>query len=217
MPRLTVQQMNDLEKEKEAQAIIDQKNMDALAKQTVDNTKVPPVVQKKLAEDKKKVPTPREVKFTKNITDFEKYLNGKYEEVVKIVQSAEKEYQDTLNELYDSSTSVRSDGVMCLVYDKTKITAGKNKVQKITDRLEKQLIGSDIQNEIFQKALDMSEETLLSNDKLLASNGQWHKGKRIEVTGAGNINSFIDGYVSNMQGVLYNESRRILENITLNY
>lgn len=37
------------------------------------------------------------------------------------------------------------------------------------------------------------------------------------MTGAGNINSFIDGYVSNMQGVLYNESRRVLENITLNY
>ena len=94
----------------------------------------------KLAEDKKKVPMPREVKFTKNITDFEKYLEKKYAEAEKIVKDAEKEYQDIVNELYDSSTTLRSDGVVCLVYDKKKITEGKNKVQKITDRLEKKLI-----------------------------------------------------------------------------
>lgn len=31
------------------------------------------------------------------------------------------------------------------------------------------------------------------------------------------IDTFIDGYKSNMQGVIYNENRRVLENITLNF
>jgi hypothetical protein len=51
--------------------------------------------------------------------------------------------------------------------------------------------------------------TLDDNDKFFA--------KRVVITGKAQINTFIDGYKSNMQGVLYNENRRVLENITLNY
>lgn len=160
-----------------------------------------------LAESVK--PTPREVKFTKNITSFEQFLNKKYDEAVKIVQEAEKEYQDTLVNLYEESDTQRIDGVVCLVYDKTRVTKGKKAIQKITDKLEKKLIGSDLQNEIFDEAIAWSKSTLDDNDTFLAN--------RAIITGKSQINTFIDGYVSNMQGVLYNENRRVLENITLNY
>lgn len=154
-------------------------------------------------------PFPREKTFTKNITDFEKYLDMKYAEAEEIVKETEKEYQNALVELYESSDSQRIDGVVCLVYDKTRITAGKNKIQKITDKLEKKLIDSALQDEIFKEAQTWAKSTLDANDTYLA--------KRVTIVWEWQINTFIDGYKSNMQGVIYNESRRVLENITLNY
>jgi hypothetical protein len=193
------------EDSKKEKAIKDQAK--AIKKAEKEAEKLAKKKDKNLAESVK--PTPREVKFTKNITSFEQFLNKKYEEAVKIVQEAEKEYQDTLVKLYEESDTQRIDGVVCLVYDKTRVTKGKNAIQKITDKLEKKLIGSDIQNEIFDEAIAWSKSTLDDNDTFLAN--------RAIITGKSQINTFIDGYVSNMQGVLYNENRRVLENITLNY
>lgn len=153
-------------------------------------------------------PTKREKVFTKNITSFEQYLNKKYDEAEKIVAEAEKEYQAVLTELYDNSETARVDGVVCLVYDKTKITAGKNKCQKIANKLEKKLIDSALQDEIFDAAMTEANATMEQNDKLLAY--------KVDIK-PGMVNTFIDGYKSNMQGVIYNENRRVLENITLNY
>lgn len=153
-------------------------------------------------------PTKREKVFTKNITSFEQYLNKKYTEAEKIVAEGEAEYKAMLTELYDSSESVRVDGVVCLVYDKTKITAGKNKAQKIADKLEKKLIDSAIQDEIFDAAIAEANSTMEQNEKFLAYKVNIKQGM---------VNTFIDGYKSNMQGVIYNENRRVLENITLNY
>lgn len=206
MPRLTQEQMKEIESDKEAQAVIDQKAIDEKAKQDqliVDESKKK---DKKLSESVK--PTSREVSFTKNITSFEQYLNKKFTECKNIVKETEKEYQKALIELYEGSDTQRIDGVVCLVYDKTRITKGKNQIQKITDRLEAKLIGSTIQDEIFTEALTQANGTLDDNDKLLAYKAEIKKGQ---------IDTFIDGYVSNMQGVIYNESRRVLENITLNY
>lgn len=154
-------------------------------------------------------PTAREVVFTKNITSFEQYLNKKYTEAENIVKEAEKEYKEALIKLYDESETQRIDGVVCLVYDKKRITKGNNLVKKITDKLEKKLIGSGLEKEIFDEALAMASKTLDDNEKKLAS---W----TLEIK-KGQIDTFIEGYKSNMQGVIYNESRRVLENITLNY
>lgn len=95
------------------------------------------------------------------------------------------------------------------MYDKTRITKGKNQIQKITDRLQAKLIDSDLQDEIFKEAITQAKNTLEDNEKYLAS---W----TLEIK-KGQIDTFIEGYKSNMQGVIYNESRRVLENITLNY
>lgn len=166
--------------------------------------------EKKLAEDdKKKIPTSREVAFTKNITALEKFLEKKYDEVDSIVKDAEKEYIDALIELYTESESSREDGVVCLVFDKKRITAGKNKVQAITDKLTKKLIDSPFQEEMFADAIQKAKDTLITNDKMLA-------GWSLDIP-VGQVNTFIDGYKSNMQGVIFNESRRVLENITLNF
>lgn len=165
-----------------------------------------PSKDKKLSEVVK--PTKRETTFTKNITEFEKYLEDKLSEAEKIIQASEKEYQEAVTSLYEESDTQRVDWVVCLVYDKTRITKGKNLVQKITDKLEKKLIDSDLQTEIFDHALEWANTTLGDNEKMLAYKANIK---------AGQINTFIEGYKSNMQGVIYNESRRVLENITLNY
>lgn len=207
MPRLTQEQMKEIEMINEQKAVDEKKAMDEKAQQDAKIAEDAKKKDKNLSESVK--PTAREVKFTKNITSFEQFLNKKYDEAVKIVQEAEKEYQDTLVNLYEESDTQRIDGVVCLVYDKTRVTKGKKAIQKITDKLEKKLIGSDIQNEIFDEAIAWSKSTLDDNDTFLAN--------RAIITGKSQINTFIDGYVSNMQGVLYNENRRVLENITLNY
>lgn len=54
------------------------------------------------------------------------------------------------------------------MYDKTKITSGKKKAQKIADKLEKKLIDSQIQDEIFDEAMKEANSTLEQNEKLLA-------------------------------------------------
>ena len=225
MPRLTQEQLSVLEKEKENQAIIDQKKIDEQAKIDVELLKQQnnnPKKDAKLAEDtKKKIPTPREKIFTKNITEFEKFLNDKYILAETIVAEMEKEWQTALNELYDNSDTERVDWVTCLVYDKTRVTAGKNKIQKITDKYSKLLIDSELQKEIFQTAINTAEETLNKNDTFFSDmsfawNWQYHVWKRVTIP-AGQIDTFIDGYKSNMQWVLYNENRRVLEIITLNY
>ncbi len=78
MPRLTAQQQADIEKEKQvqaaAQAAIDAKAaQDAIDTKAIAQAKANPEKMSEVvfAEDKKKVPTPREVTFTNNITDFE--------------------------------------------------------------------------------------------------------------------------------------------------
>lgn len=193
---------------------IEREELQKIRDEAIANAPVIPEVvsekpEKKLAEDdKKKVPTKREITFTKNITDFEKYIEGKYEEAVAIIEASEKEYQDVLVELYTNSKSERVDGVVCLLYDKAKITEGKNKINKITARLEKKLIDSKIQDDIFEQAIAQAKSTLEKNDQLLS----WS----LDIP-QGQVNTFIDGYKSNMQGVIFNESRRVLENITLNY
>lgn len=204
MPRLTQEQIKEIESEKKAQAI-DQKSIDEKAKQDAI-TEQAKKKDKNLSESLK--PTKRENTFTKNITSFEQYLNKKFTECEKIVKESEKEYQKVLTELYESSDTQRIDGVVCLIYDKAKVTSGKNKAQKITDKLEAKLIGSTLQDEIFTEALAQANGTLDDNEKLLAYKAEIKKWQ---------IDTFIEGYVSNMQGVIYNEWRRVLENITLNY
>lgn len=204
MPRLTQSQIKEVEKASEQKAIDDKKTLD---KQDEMKKEDPKKKDKNLSDIVK--PTPREVKFTKNITSFEQYLNKKFTECEKIVKEAEKEYQEVVTKLYEESDSQRIDGVVCLVYDKSKITKGKNQVQKITDRLQAKLIDSDLQDKIFKEAIAKAKTTLEDNEKYLAS---W----TMEIK-RGQIDSFIEGYKSNMQGVIYNESRRVLENITLNY
>lgn len=153
-------------------------------------------------------PTDREDAFIENITTFEEFLEDQLGEAEAIIENAEQEYREALIDLYDDSESDRFDGVECLVYDKKRITAGKNKILSITARLEKALIDSPLQDKIFAQAIASAKTTLIENDKKL--------GWSLDIP-EGQVNTFIEGYKSNMQGVIFNESRRVLENITLNY
>ncbi len=162
-----------------------------------------------LAEEKKKTPTKREKVFTKNITDFEKFLEKKYKEAENIIITSEKKYQETLVEIYEWADSERKDWVEVLIFNKSKIKAWEKKIDKITKKLEKQLIDSPLQDEIFQEAFEKSIETLEDNEKLLVT-GSFNVNKS-------RFNSFVAWYTSNMQGVLFNEPRRMKENIVLNF
>lgn len=153
-------------------------------------------------------PTDREDAFIENITTFEEFLEDQLSEAEAIIENAEQEYREALIDLYDDSESDRFDGVECLVYDKKRITAGKNKILSITARLTKALIDSPLQDKIFAQAIASAKTTLIENDKKL--------GWSLDIPD-GQVNTFIEGYKSNMQGVIFNESRRVLENITLNY
>ncbi len=161
-----------------------------------------------LAEEKKKTPTKREKVFTKNITDFEKFLERKYKEAENIVKASEKEYQDALVEIYEGADTERIDWVVVLKWDKAKVKAWEKKIDKITKKLDKQLIDSPLQDEIFEEAFNKSVETLKDNEKLLAN---------VTTVNRQRFDSFVKWYVSNMQGVLFNEPRRMKENLVLNF
>jgi len=76
MPRLTQEQMNQIEADNEAKSVIGQKAIDEKAKQDIiDDAKKK---DKKLSESVK--PFPRENAFAKNITTFEQFLYKKYTE-----------------------------------------------------------------------------------------------------------------------------------------
>lgn len=161
------------------------------------------------SENKKKiVPTNREKAFTKNITDFEEFLNNKYKDVEDYIVDLEKDYTEELQELYENSETQRVDWVVCLVFDKTKINKWKKIVEKYSQKMTDFLIDWEIQKEIFNESIKMAKQTISDNDKNLS--------ERVEIK-ASQINTFIEWYKSNMQGVIYNENRRVLENITLNY
>lgn len=208
-PRLTNKQISELEKEREEKEIKEQEEIEVIKKQQEKEKENNPKKEedKKMAEEeKKKTPTKREKVFTKNITEFEKFLERKYKEAENIVKDFEKEYQDTLIEIYENADTERIDWVVVLKYNKSKVNAWEKKIDDITKKLEKQLINSKLQKEIFDEARKKSIVTMEENEKLLA----------IKIDSA-RFDSFVKGYTSNMQGVLFNESRRMKENIVLNF
>lgn len=199
LPRLTSEQIDELEKESE-ESKLEPKKEEKKDEEMEDNKKK----DKDLAEKQENPkPTKRENTFTKNITQFEKFLDKKYKEAENTVKDFEKEYQAALIETYEWADTERKDWVVVLKYNTSKVRAWEKKIDEITKRLSKELINSPLQDEIFDEALSKSQETLEQNEKLLSAKARF--------------NSFIDGYVSNMQWVLFNEPRRMKEEIVLHF
>ena len=168
--------------------------------------------EKQLADQKKKSrPSPREVEFTKNITAFEKYLDGEYRNKFEpLIKKAELTYQRILKTIYESADTERRDGVVVLastVHNRELQRKASKAIKIVTGRLNEKLINGNMQKSLFSKTKHMAVSTLKANNKKLSD----------IFVDAGQFNSFIAGYVSNIKGILFNEPRRIEEDLILNF
>jgi len=198
------------EDEKEEKEMPEDKEEEAKKPEDLEKPEEKP--DPKLADEKKKSrPQPREVAFTKNITDYENFLDGEFNsKYIPIIEKAEAKYSKILTTIYNAADTERVDGIVTLasstrnrVLEKKALKA----VNDITKQLNERFINSPLQTQLFSKTETMAVGTLKQNNKLL---------QEIIVDKA-QFRSFISGYVSNMDGILFNEPRRIKENITLNF
>ena len=156
--------------------------------------------------EKKTKPTERERSFMRNIGDFENYLESEYANVLAIIEPEEEKIKKELMKKYNSAETERIDGVIRLKYDKKL----EKEMEKILDdsakRLNEKLINSNYQKRLFDKTKQMAVKNLKDNNKFFAE---------IEIDEA-SFNSMIKGYISNTEAYIFNETRKIKEQVTLN-
>lgn len=162
--------------------------------------------------EKKRLRIPdRERFFVGEVSKFENYLGSEYGAIERYFATAEKKLNEYMRKMYAKTDLERIDGVKVLAQTK-KNTAIKNqmlqKVDQVTKELNARMIRSPIMDRLFRKAAKMSTETLKEIDVKLADRVVINKGK---------FNSYVAGYISNMQGVLYNDPRRVKERIELEF
>ena len=154
----------------------------------------------------------REKIFSRNISDYENFLESSWFEVEKILIASELKYQKGLELIYKSTDTILKDGQRKI--DKTKKNRELEKtalkfIDAVTKSLKDKILMSPIQKKIFSITEKMSLQNLKDNEKeFLESEIQIDSGK---------FNSFIAGYISNISGILFNEPRRIKESAVLNF
>lgn len=169
-------------------------------------------MKKKMAEVKVKKPTDREKAFTTNITNFENFLEESYKEFEAVLENAEARYKKAMVTVYEVADKQRVDGVEVLA-DTANNRSLSKKLQAAIDEITKKhltekLIDSGMQERFFAKTQKAAVAALQENSAFFAEEVKINQGK---------FNSFIAGYISNVEGVLFNEPRRIKENIVLNF
>jgi len=154
--------------------------------------------------------TVREEAFVKNISDFENYIESEYNTYLKKIVMAEGKIRKALVTIYNHSDVELVDGVRVLAFTKRNRDLQKkaiNFINEVQKRLSSELLNGTIQNRLFERTKNMAKNTVRTNLKLL---------KEIQVNEA-QFNSFVHGHVSNVEGVLFNEPRRMKEGVILNY
>jgi hypothetical protein len=165
---------------------------------------------KVLKDAPKPKPKPREKEFTKNITEYEDFLESKYSELDDILSGAEDKYRRALIQVYESADHERKDGVM--VFARTPkntklVKMASEAIAAITKQLEGKLIDSPKQRVLFDGTVKAATANIKQNEKFF---------QEIVVDEA-QFQSFVSGYISNTKGVLFNEPRRIEEQVVLNF
>lgn len=154
--------------------------------------------------------TKRESAFVKNISDFENYLESEYNTYLKKVVIAEEKIRKGLKMVYSQSDTELVDGVRVLAFTKRNRDL-QRKALKFIDGVKKQLsdsiVNGTIQKRLFDRTKRMAKNTVKTNLQLL---------QEITINEA-QFNSFVNGHVSNVEGVLFNEPRRMKEGVILNY
>lgn len=167
-------------------------------------------INKLLAEEEQVRAPKRENVFVKNISDFENFLESSFADINTVVSGLEENYRYWAKKIYESADKERIDGVLRFARTpknkklEKKVLSGVNLV---TEKIREKLIESPLQRRLFATTRRKALEALVEDEKQLAE---------IEIDEA-KFESFIRGYASNVEGVLFNEPRRIAENIVLNF
>jgi len=147
----------------------------------------------------------REKEFIKNISDYENYLESEYANILEKVSKYESNVQNKLVSIYNKVDTELKDG-MEMISNSGKNTALKNEaiafVRNETKKLKEQLVSSPIETRLFDKSIMMAMKTVKTDRSFFSQK---------------TINSIKDGYRSNVEGILFNEPRRIEERIILNF
>lgn len=163
-----------------------------------------------LAEDSPLRPTKREATFVKNISDYENLLESTFADIQAMVAPYEQKYREVARKIYEQADKERIDGV-----ERFARTA-KNKdlekkvlaaVKVITDNIEAKLIDSPIQKRLFASTREKALKAVKEDETLLSEIAVDER----------KFDSFVRGYNSNVEGILFNEPRRIAENIIMNF
>ena len=159
----------------------------------------------------------REKTFTKNISDFENELEGQWSLALAILEEAETRIQEGLLKYYDKASITIVDGVKKLDFVTTEGVRNNKALKKEMIKFvkneaikaEEKLVGSKFEERLFA----LTEKSV---KKAIADNRSSLSLADIKISEA-KFNSFIAGYISNVEALLFNDPRRVIENIEQNF
>lgn len=159
-------------------------------------------------------PSERERTFMRHIGDFENYLESEYSNYERVVSEAEGKLRKGITMIYESSEYELIDGQKVFSFSK-KNRELQNKaltfVEQVQKQLEEKMLDNKLQDRLFDRTKKKAMQALMENKKLLEEDEDeiWIEEEQFI--------SFIKGHKSNIGGILFNEPRRIMEKIILNY
>lgn len=173
----------------------------------------------KLAESMP-MPSEREAIFLENIDEYENYLESEFSNTLEpLIAKYENLYRKGIVAIYEASETEMIDGVKSLKYDPKMLKKGEDFIDKLTKKLESDLIGGSIEEEIFEWTKRYASKAVLRNNELsLAEDEEEEEWEYEEVyIDVPRFTSFRKGWISNILGMLFNEPRRMKENMVMNY
>lgn len=202
------------EREAKADALLPKKDKEEDLEEDEDDAVI---AKKKEADEPKKkelaeilrVPE-RERTFVKSISDYENYLESEWHNVLSLFVAAENKYRDFQKKQYENADTERKDGVLVLAKTAKNTEIKRKMIRELRDmtaKLKSRVIDSPLMNRIFNNSEAMARKTYLATDAKFAD----------IVIDRGRFNSFVNGYISNVKGVLYNDPRRAEESIDLQF
>lgn len=174
----------------------------------------PAVRNASFAEDY--APTAREAAFMKQIADYENFLQSQYKRAETLVNEVESDIKKGLTDIYQRADTVRRDGRLVIARTARNTQLQKDALELVrakSGRLNRFLLKNAnnkdafFMKNLFNKTRSMAMSAVQKDESLLAD--LYIDDKK--------FNSFLKGYSSNMEGVLYNDPRRMEEDIVQNF
>lgn len=160
-------------------------------------------------EDKKLSALPKipgyEKAFSKAIADFENYLESEYANFDRLATETEGKYKEVMMKALDKAETERKDGIVIVSATPANAKLWKDtskEITAITKRLEKKWVDSPMQKRMFAQAQKMALGAFDSFSVSLSESD-------IKMDG------MLRGYKSNIVAVLYNDPRRVNEQMDI--